>query len=602
MERAAAQRTRPAHSKPPTGKLSPPKRITPQHTNSALQPYTKVKDFTVRGKSVRTLYKTDIASCAATCSKDGCDLFVHDRLKTNRFFAFAQCTFFKRSNGADWMWAASKGKDAYSTGAVPPNLTAIALETRITARAGAVRKQRWSIWRGRHGDATMTLLLQILGSRSTLQQYDIKQHTAWEFDPNNRYTGVNCEVVCPDSTLRPRFTTTGLVAAAAHQLVNPCPATRNLACKRLACKLLGGQSWAAKCLEWPAQANTLTQMAEADDGGGVWFVKRQTHGRGFADARTLKALLPRLPALATTIDAKGEEQVNPLILSRRVEPPLLLRGRKALGRYYVLVTSYRPLRAFTLPIYRVNIAAAAYSDNANTSSWGCMHDPQRHMKPECEELLKAENMSSRGLSWTGDIFERELTKQLINSGEAPSRAEESVRSLVKATKNAIVQTLVTTAGLVASEGLRCKTQRACFGLWGFDLIWDDALRPFFIEANETPLLIPGMLSKDDPNAEGLLVNGLNDSLAILGAEPLPRERYLEAFKARLRRRCDFGTKCDYTTIDALLALEDEVRHKRSLEVLYPTAERVREFGARLKGEPPVDDYAMWVEELLAESG
>jgi hypothetical protein len=599
------------------------------------QTFTRIPDTIVHGKpwsvKVHSLYKGSIAGCATTCnSVPDCGAFVHHRdSRKNIYVTYAFCTFFKAAGLTNW--ADHRQKDTYiRPSAVPANLTSLLFDRRIARHAGPVREQRWRLWRGPHGDATMTLLMDLLSQRRHVELFDAARHPAWEFDPYYRYTGPRCEVVCPGPKDPPR------------QLVNPCPATRSLSCKRLFCRNLGGQQWATKCFEWPAQKDKVAQLAALEGAGstareaaaGVWFVRRQSHGRGFVEASSLGALLPRLHEMAArsngapTLGRGDDPLTETLLLSRRVEPPLLLRNRKVQARMFVLVTSYKPLRIFGFPVYRVNLAAAPYTNSSAEASNVCVHDPQRHMRPECESALfkgaadpvaageqpEEQPLSAKDLSWSGSRFEEELAKELVTRGgnrggngggdgnDGLSAARASVRTLVSSTKDAIVSALALSGGSIASEAAqRCSTHRPCFGLWGFDVLWDVSLRPYLVEANETPLLIRGMFSKADAHAEALLTTALNDSLALLGADPLPRHAYRAAWGERVRRRCPVPARCDDAALDKLLALEDEVQHRRSLELLYPTPGRVREHsdvGDHVGGELPVDDFGAWVEELL----
>ena len=67
---------------------------------------------------------------------------------------------------------------------------------------------------------------------------------------------------------------------------------------------------------------------------------------------------------------------------------------------------------------------------------------------------------------------------------------------------------------IARENARCKEPRRCFGLWGYAVLWDGAaLASYVVEANETPLLVPGMIATAQANL--LLAQGLNDTMGLL---------------------------------------------------------------------------------------
>lgn len=158
---------------------------------------------------------------------------------------------------------------------------------------------------------------------------------------------------------------------------------------------------------------------------------------------------------------------EPYVISRYLQDPLLVGGKKFDLRLYVLVTSYRPMKAYlyrggfcrfcveqystdvaeidNVFVHLTNVALQKHSEDYNTRTGG---------KWAIEDLLLFIE-STRGVS---------AKDKLLNDMEA-----------------VIAHSLKAVQGVMIND-------RHCFEMYGFDILLDSSLRPWLLEVNASPSL------------------------------------------------------------------------------------------------------------------
>ncbi|XP_073951863.1 uncharacterized protein [Choristoneura fumiferana] len=210
-------------------------------------------------------------------------------------------------------------------------------------------------------------------------------------------------------------------------------------------------------LEYAKLVSECSRLRRGDDGGAsaVWIHKpvAQSQGRGIFLFRSVCEMRCGSAAVA----------------QRYIERPLLIAGYKFDLRLYVCVAGYRPLTAY---MYAEGLARFG-TDKYTLSD---IHNPYRHLTnsslnktgpryAECKDRIGS------GCKWTL----KQVRRALVGRWEA---TEWLVWQRIRA--------LVTLTLLAQASGT--PPARNCFEFYGFDVLLDDALKPWLLEVNLSPAL------------------------------------------------------------------------------------------------------------------
>ena len=218
-------------------------------------------------------------------------------------------------------------------------------------------------------------------------------------------------------------------------------------------------------------------------GGGVLIVKplNSSRGRGIH----LSMSMPDLPP-----DGKA-------LVQDYIDRPLTLNDHKFDLRMYVLVTSFDPLRAYVFQEGLARFASQPYTLPTDSSDLYsqltnysiCKHDEDYVPNTSAEA-------DGEGCKWSLSALWSALTA-----------AGHEVKKLRGAIEEVLFKTLLAVQGHVVSKyNERFAWRRgACFELFGFDVLLDEALKPWLLEVNVSPdlsaaspldKLLKGSLSSD----------------------------------------------------------------------------------------------------------
>eukprot|EP00727_Mastigamoeba_balamuthi_P007601 m51a1_g3461 putative multidrug resistance protein 1 (1653) ;mRNA; f:696341-702590 len=179
--------------------------------------------------------------------------------------------------------------------------------------------------------------------------------------------------------------------------------------------------------------------------GKLWIVKPAAGARGngiflIKDLKDIKGWAPqysKIPGITVQRDKEAEEEEKPesMVISRYIDNPLLVGGRKFDLRLYVLVRSWRPLMAY-------------------------MYKKAQDYNP------------SHGGKWP--------VSQLMLYLEA-TRSRTAAKQCFEQIKHTIVQSMRSVQNLIMQD-------KHFFEMYGYDILLDDTLKPWLIEVNASPSL------------------------------------------------------------------------------------------------------------------
>eukprot|EP00656_Telonema_subtile_P005203 TRINITY_DN12361_c0_g1_i3.p1 TRINITY_DN12361_c0_g1~~TRINITY_DN12361_c0_g1_i3.p1 ORF type:complete len:381 (-),score=64.92 TRINITY_DN12361_c0_g1_i3:213-1355(-) len=181
--------------------------------------------------------------------------------------------------------------------------------------------------------------------------------------------------------------------------------------------------------------------------------------------------------------AQGKESKETYVVSRYVDNPLLVGGKKFDLRIYALVTCYRPLTIYVNANGFARFCTVKYSNDT------CDLDNQYiHLTNVAIQKQGDDYNDRHGGKWSLNNLVQWL--EAVRGREATARMVEEIEAIIinscKAVQNVIIN------------------DRHCFELYGYDVIIDDDLKPWLIEVNASPSL--SSTTANDKQMKGALIN------------------------------------------------------------------------------------------------
>ncbi|CAN0027891.1 unnamed protein product, partial [Discosporangium mesarthrocarpum] len=155
------------------------------------------------------------------------------------------------------------------------------------------------------------------------------------------------------------------------------------------------------------------------------------------------------------------------LISRYIENPLLVGGKKFDLRIFVLVTAYRPLRVYLYVHGFARFCTTKYSSDAQE-----LDNPFVHLTNVAIQKHGEDYNTRHGGKW----HIRNLRLFL----EA-TRGREAVATLFDEIDSIIIHSLKAVQPVMVSD-------RHCFECYGYDIIVDNNLKPWLVEVNASPSL------------------------------------------------------------------------------------------------------------------
>lgn len=155
------------------------------------------------------------------------------------------------------------------------------------------------------------------------------------------------------------------------------------------------------------------------------------------------------------------------VISRYIDNPLLIGGKKFDLRLYVLVTSFRPIKCYMYRLGFCRFCTVKYNANVNELDNMFVHLTNVSIQKE-----GADYNAIHGGKWTVENL------RVFIGG---TRGKEVADKLFDEIHWLIVQSLKAVSGVIAND-------RHCFETYGYDIIIDDNLKPWLIEVNASPSL------------------------------------------------------------------------------------------------------------------
>ncbi|XP_068081301.1 polyglutamylase complex subunit TTLL1-like [Anabrus simplex] len=155
------------------------------------------------------------------------------------------------------------------------------------------------------------------------------------------------------------------------------------------------------------------------------------------------------------------------VISRYIENPLLIGGKKFDLRLYVLITSFRPLKAYLFKLGFCRFCTVKYDTSIQE-----LDNMYVHLTNVSVQKHGGEYNSMHG----GKLSVQNLRLYLEST-----RGKEVTERLFTSISWLIVHSLKAVAPVMAND-------RHCFECYGYDIIIDNKLKPWLVEVNASPSL------------------------------------------------------------------------------------------------------------------
>ncbi|GAB9463681.1 hypothetical protein Gpo141_00001130 [Globisporangium polare] len=186
------------------------------------------------------------------------------------------------------------------------------------------------------------------------------------------------------------------------------------------------------------------------------------------------------------------------VVSRYIENPLLVGGKKFDLRMYVLVVSYRPLQAFVYKEGFARFCNVKYSADVDD-----MDNPFMHLTNVAVQKNNEDYNSNHGGKWS--ITNLCLWVEATRGRHAGEKLLLDIHAVMLHSLRAVQNVII--------------NDQHCFECYGYDIIVDDNLKPWLVEVNASPSLTT--TTHEDRNMKSRL---LRDVLELAVLQDAPDQR------------------------------------------------------------------------------
>mmetsp|Transcript_30603 Transcript_30603/g.77050 ORF Transcript_30603/g.77050 Transcript_30603/m.77050 type:complete len:398 (+) Transcript_30603:26-1219(+) len=243
--------------------------------------------------------------------------------------------------------------------------------------------------------------------------------------------------------------------------------------------------------DYPLFAEEFRRVEAEQGGRSLWIMKPCAKCQGVGIF-----LISKISQIKKWASRNGDATgSNQYVVSRYIEHPLLVGGRKFDLRIYVLVAGYNPLRAYVHRQGFARFCTAKYSSNIADVDNVLMHLTNVSVQKQADEYNE-----EHGGKW--HIKNLRLYLQAACGLEMTEKLFQQIRSLIYHSLKACQSVII--------------NDKHCFELYGYDVLIDANLKPWLVEVNASPSLA-GTTGSDLAMKTGVI----NDVLNIVFPDDFP---------------------------------------------------------------------------------
>ena len=221
----------------------------------------------------------------------------------------------------------------------------------------------------------------------------------------------------------------------------------------------------------------------------TWIMKPSSNAQGKGIFLVNKLVQLKRWATESKMPFQNGAFKESFVISRYLDNPLLVGGKKFDLRMYVLVTSYRPLKAWMFKLGFARFCIAKYSNDA-----GERDNMFIHLTNVAISKTSGAYNDAHGSKWS--IANLKFYLEQTHGKQETDQCFNEINNIIYLSLKS-VQNVVT-------------NDKHCFEIYGYDILIDDVLKPWLIEVNASP-----SLSYTTENDRIIKMNLLQDAFNIV---------------------------------------------------------------------------------------
>lgn len=194
----------------------------------------------------------------------------------------------------------------------------------------------------------------------------------------------------------------------------------------------------------------------------MWILKPSARAQGKGIF-----IINKLSQIKRWASAKVDRSRDSYVISKYIDNPLLVGGRKFDLRIYALVTSYRPLR-----VYLHSQGFARFCTTRYTTDVHELDNMFVHLTNVAVQKHNEDYNAKHGGKW--NLKNLRLYLESTRGAEATERLFRDIETIIVVSLKAVQNVMI--------------NDKHCFECYGYDIIIDDALKPWLVEVNASPSL------------------------------------------------------------------------------------------------------------------
>lgn len=202
-------------------------------------------------------------------------------------------------------------------------------------------------------------------------------------------------------------------------------------------------------------------------GKGIFIVNKLTQIKKWSSSNTQTSSATGTTPISTTTPLPSTIPREAYVISKYLESPLLVGGKKFDLRIYVLVTSFRPLR-----VYQYCHGFARFCNVKYTTATSELDNEFVHLTNVAIQKNNEDYNISHGGKWHIHNLRLyiESTRGLLESNKLFYEIDQVIIHSLHSVQNVIMN------------------DKHCFECYGYDILIDSALKPWLVEVNASPSL------------------------------------------------------------------------------------------------------------------
>ena len=267
------------------------------------------------------------------------------------------------------------------------------------------------------------------------------------------------------------------------------------------------------------------------------------------------------------------------LISKYLDNPHLIKGKKYDMRIYVLITGFQPLRVYLYNEGLIRIAADKYQLNLNSLDNKYSHLTNTAINVENKKYKNPKSeMDESANKWNFKTYRNYLRKKNLD-----------VDSLFEKIKDIIIKSLISGNRKIinATETLKLNDINM-FNLFGFDIFIDKKLNPYLLEVNTRPFLAE--YNKYDKIIKS---NLFVDTLNIVGVTLYSHDKKHKSYDESL----SYNNKVTRRVDDALCEL---TRPRGDYELIFPLKDNIDKYKKFFMNKKGKENTLFWKEILRDE--